>query len=62
MRNMLRWCNASCSCAVMTMTNQTRNNAAERVFDSFTDAIACGAHSNALLHAIQIMGEAFEQM
>ena len=62
MRNMLRWCNASSSCAVMQMTHKLHTTSAEDLFEHFTGAIESGDHSAALVHAMQIMSEASEQM
>jgi hypothetical protein len=64
MRNLLRWCNPHCTCAVMKMTHDTRTKAADGLFEKFTTAIAGGPsqHGHALLYAMQVVGEAKEQM
>ena len=64
MRNLLRWCNPHCTCAVMKMTHDTRTKAADGLFEKFTTAITGGPsqHGHALLYAMQVVGEAKEQM
>jgi hypothetical protein len=64
MRNILRWCNQHCTCAVMKMTFDLRTKAADALFENFTSAIAGGLsrHGHALLFAMQVVGEAKELM
>jgi len=46
----------------MQMTHTLHSKAAEDLFEHFTSAIESGDHSAALVHAMQIMSEASEQM
>jgi hypothetical protein len=64
MHNLLRWCNQHCTCAVMKMTFDLRTRTADVLFEKFTTAIAGGPsqHGHALLFAMQVVGEAKEQM
>ena len=46
----------------MVMTNQHHTNLADDLYENFRDTIEGGNHSGALVHAMQLMGEASEQM
>jgi hypothetical protein len=62
MRNMQRWCNTSCTFAVMLMTHRLHTTAADELYEHFTGAIESWDHSDALVHSMQIMSEASEHM